>query len=205
MFDRFFSKRILLAVLVTASIFSCKSPASSIYGTNKKVETNVIRYLNVFKQHDIDVDKVYFLESDSIININYRVNFLRLFHRNSDYFYFGTAYTTDSTFFFKQTKDKKYGCKEVYESIRNENEFPFHIDGEFKELLSKYKFSTVDNNPLIIKDKKTVILLYHHSMGRLFFKDTKDIRDYASKNKGIQYIILSTDSYDFKNKRFLPS
>jgi len=195
---------ILLVVFFTASFFSCKTANDSIFQTNKKPDVSAVEYFKKFNSNNIDLKKIFFVKSPEVSSITFKYQFLKTFHNNLEYLYFGSGYLKEKTFFFKSINNREYGCNEVLMSLSKEDEFPFSEDNNVKNLFEEYQFYNFLNKKFAFGQKKTIILIYNFATGNLFFKDVKRILDFVEKNNDYDYVILSTNFYDFNSKKFLP-
>jgi hypothetical protein len=73
-------------------------------------------------------------------------------------------------------------------------EIYFHKNELFFFLEEQFEFSK----------KKTVILIHNASEGNLFFKDVSKIINFVKSNDQFDYVILTTNFYDFNLRKVIP-
>ena len=196
MINRSNRKTTLLTAILIAVSFSCKQTASVIYGTNRALKEKSY-YLKKFERKNIDVNKVYFVDKESVES---ELEFLMSFHSNAYYYYFGTIYNDNNQVLFKGNQGAEFGCKQVIKNLKDEKKFKFYEMPETKQaFFDKYSFNNSINTEFLLSglDKKTIIFIYNHSMGNVFFKDAKEIIDFSNSNPKFDYVILMTDFFNY--------
>lgn len=195
---------IILAVILSASFFSCRTVTETIYQTNKSTDVNEKDYIKKFVDNGIDKEKFFFIKKKQFSDLDSKYQFLKSFHSNNNYIYFGTVYQHNELLYFKKISGLKYGCNEVLMSLDNEAEYPFSQNNQVQNLFEEYHFQNINSKSLRFRDAKTVVLVYNFAEGNLFFKDTKQILNFIKMNNGFDYVVICTNFYDDEIKKFLP-
>ena len=187
----FFS--ITLAVIFIIVSYSCQQAADVIYRQNGKLKSKAY-YLKKLDKQNIDNEKVYFIDEKSIES---KFDFLNNFHANEYYYFYGAVFVSDDIL-FKTSNGNYFGCKQIIKILQDDQSFPFKkIPNKNEETLKKYKFinSKYQNFEYDKVDKKTVILIYNHSMGNIFFKDIKELILLINSDPSLEFAILVTDFF----------
>lgn len=193
---------LILVVFVTTSFFSCKIVKTAVYQINKEVDND--SFWNKFSEHNIPTQKIFFVKSPQQEDVNFKYEFLKSFHQNINYIYFGSGYSLNDDIYFKTINSKKNGCNEVLVSLVEENEYPFFVNDEIRDLFQKFSFYNSEGTKFKLSRKKTVILIHNSSEGNLFFKDASKIINFVKSNDQFDYVILTTNFYDFNLKKVVP-
>lgn len=193
---------LILVVFITTSFFSCKIVKTTVYQINKEVDND--DFWNKFSENNIPREKVFFVKLSQQNDINLKYDFLKSFHQNINYIYFGSGYSLNEDIYFKTINSKKNGCNEVLVSLVEENEYPFSVNYEIRDLFQKFSFYNSEDTKFEFSKKKTIILIHNASEGNLFFKDVSKIINFVKSNNQFDYVILTTNFYDFNLKKVVP-
>lgn len=193
---------LILVVFVTTSFFSCKIVKNTVYQINKEVDND--NFWSKFSEHNIPTQKIFFVKSPQQDDVNFKYEFLKSFHQNINYIYFGSGYTLNEDIYFKTINSKKNGCNEVLVSLVDENEYPFLVNDYIRDLFQKFSFYNSEGTKFEFSKKKTVILIHNASEGNLFFKDVSKIINFVKSNDQFDYVILTTNFYDFNLRKIIP-
>ena len=181
---------ILTAIIIAVSS-SCQSVVDLSYGSNSNLKDKN-HYLNKFEQSGIDSKQVYFVQEQSVDS---KLEFYLGLHGNKDYYFFGTVYVNDKVL-FKANLGDEFGCHQIIKTIQDDKNYPFKVIPSNKEsALKDYMFFNSRNEQFeyTALTKRTAILIYHHNMGNLFFKDTEDLIDLINSDPNLDLAVLVTD------------
>jgi len=188
-------KLLLLTVILFTVSYSCKETANVIYNQNSKLE-NKDYYIKLFIKHNVEIEKVYFINKQSV---NSKFDFLRNLHGNEYYYYYGTVYALDKTL-FKTNEGNDFGCKQIIKTLKDEYNYPFlDIPENKEEVLKQYVFINKRNQTFQYNKvkKKTIVFIYNHNFGKVFFKDAKEIISFSENNPDFDYVVLVTDFFNY--------
>lgn len=180
--------KILLTIFIIVS-FSCSTIVELANGVNKESKSKEY-YLKLFERKGIDANVIYF----PVINDQKERNqFLYQITRQKYYYFYGVIKNENSKYWFKNISDASHGCQQVLFSLQNEAVYPLKCYQKNEIPLLNYSYKNSIGEEFVVSNKKTVILLYNHAIGKAIFKDIKPILEFVQKNNEYNCRIIVAD------------
>lgn len=180
--------KILLTIIVVVS-FSCSNIVELANGVNKESKSKEY-YLKLFERKGIDANVIYF----PVINDQKERNqFLYQITRQKYYYFYGVIKNENSKYWFKNIPDASHGCQQVLFLLQNETIYPLKCVQKDEIPLLNYSYKNSIGVDFVVSNKKTVILLYNHAIGKAIFKDIKPVLEFVQKNNEYNFRIIVAD------------
>lgn len=168
---------------------SCSSIVELANGVNKESKSKEY-YLKLFGRKGIDANVIYF----PVINDQKERNqFLYQITRQKYYYFYGVIKNENSEYWFKNIPDASHGCQQVLFLLQNETIYPLKCVQKDEIPLLNYSYKNSIGEEFIVSNKKTVILLYNHAIGKAIFKDIKPVLEFVQKNNEYNFRIIVAD------------
>lgn len=172
-------------------IVSCSNIVELSKGVNKDIKSKDY-YLSLFERKGIDKSSIYF----PVLNDpNERNQFLFQIAKQKYYYFYGVIKNENSKYWFKNIGDSSHGCQQVLFLLQNETIYPLKYFQKSEISLLNYNYKNSSGEDLNITNKKTIILLYHHAIGKAIFKDIKPVLEFVKNSEDYNYKIIFTDFF----------